>query len=235
MTQGMIKISVIVPAYNEQSTIIDVLELIKEQTIDGAVLEVIVINDGSQDKTYKLLTENPQLYAKFIHQPNNKGKGSAVKAGLKCADGDYILFQDADLEYDPVDFKKLLEPAIRFNADVVMGSRLLGSPITSVSYFWHKLGNRLITFVFNLLNNTTFTDIYSCYLLYKRSLFQGHSLKADGWEQHAEILSKAVTNGSKFFEVPINYYGRSYKEGKKIRGYHIFSILWTIFSEKLSR
>ena len=152
MTQGMIKISVIVPAYNEQSTIIDVLELIKEQTIDGAVLEVIVINDGSQDKTRKLLTENPQLYAKFIHQPNNKGKGSAVKAGLKCADGDYILFQDADLEYDPVDYKKLLEPAIRFNADVVMGSRLLGSPITSVSYFWHKLGNRLITFVFNLLN-----------------------------------------------------------------------------------
>ena len=171
-----------------------------------------------------LLESRPELYSKLVIQAQNGGKGAAVKAGLAYADGDYILFQDADLEYDPADYEKLIEPVLRFDADVVMGSRMVGSPITRVCYFWHKLGNRLITFIFNILNNTAFSDVYSCYLLYRRSLVDVEKLTAQGWDQHVEILTKSVEAGTRFYEVPISYYGRTYEEGKKIRAHHIISV-----------
>ena len=158
-----------------------------------------------------------------------------MKKGLDSATGKYILFQDADLEYDPIDYKKLLEPVIRFDADVVMGSRLVASPITKVSYFWHRIGNKTITFLFNVLNNTTFTDIYSCYLLYKKELLDPSCLKTFGWNQQAEILSKVIASGTRFYEVPINYYGRSYEEGKKIRAINIMPVIFTILKEGLRR
>ena len=148
VVQPMIKISIIIPAFNEQETIIRLLERVYEQKIESVELQVIVIDDGSSDKTVDFLNSRPELYSKLIIQAKNGGKGAAVKAGLSHADGDYILFQDADLEYDPADYIKLIEPALRFDADVVMGSRMVGSPITRVCYFWHKLGNWLITFIF---------------------------------------------------------------------------------------
>ena len=126
----------------------------------------------------------------------------------------------------------MLEPVLRFNADVVIGSRLLASQLTRVYYFWHKLGNKFITLVFNLLNNTTFTDIYSCYLLFKADLIQPDKLLTNGWEQQAEILSTIVSMGKSFYEVPINYYGRTYEEGKKIRSHHAIAVLFTIFKKK---
>jgi len=230
----LIKTSVLIPAFNEQTTIIKVLELVGQQTVDGVEFEVIVIDDGSTDKTVQLLEENPSLYSKLIKQQKNGGKGAAVKAGLSAATGDYVLFQDADLEYDPNDFGKLLQPVLRFEADVVMGSRLIASPITRVSYFWHKVGNKLITLIFNLLNNTTFTDVYSCYLLYRRSLVSPESLTTVGWEQHAEILTRAVGAGQRYFEVPISYYGRTYDEGKKIRAHHVIPVVWTMLIKRLS-
>ena len=150
----MIKISIIIPAFNEQATIIELLEKVDEQNIDAIEFQIIVIDDGSSDKTVALLETRPELYSKLVKQAQNRGKGAAVKAGLAQADGDYILFQDADLEYDPADYIKLVEPVLRFDADVVMGSRMVGSPITRVSYFWHKLGNWVITLVFNVLNNS---------------------------------------------------------------------------------
>ena len=133
----MIKLSIIIPAYNEQATIIGLLERVAEQKVVGVELQIIVIDDGSKDKTVALLEARPELYSKLVKQVQNGGKGAAVKAGLAQADGNYILFQDADLEYDPADYSKLLEPVLRFDADVVMGSRMVGSPITRVSYFWH--------------------------------------------------------------------------------------------------
>jgi glycosyltransferase involved in cell wall biosynthesis len=228
----MIKISIIIPAYNEQATIIELLEKVAKQNIEAVQFQVIVIDDGSKDKTVTLLETRPELYSKLVKQAQNGGKGAAVKAGLAQADGDYILFQDADLEYDPADYSKLIEPVLRFDADVVMGSRMVGSPITRVSYFWHKLGNWVITFVFNVFNNTTFSDVYSCYLLYRRSLIDSDKLTARGWDQHAEILTKSVAAGTRFFEVPVSYYGRTYDEGKKIRAFHIVSVFWTMFIKK---
>ncbi len=231
----MIKLSIIIPAFNEQATIIELLEKAALQKVKGVEFEVIVIDDGSKDKTVELLEARPELYSALIRLGQNSGKGAAVMAGLKQASGDFVLFQDADLEYDPADYQQLLEPVLRFDADVVMGSRMVGSPITRVSYFWHKVGNWLITFIFNILNNTTFTDVYSCYLLYRRTLVDADLLKTEGWEQHAEILTKAVGSGTRFFEVPISYYGRTYEEGKKIRAHHVIPVVWTMIVKRLSR
>ena len=231
----MITVSVIVPTYNEEATIIEILGRIAAQKIEDVGFEVLVVDDGSSDRTVELLEESPGLYSKLIKRAINGGKGAAVRAGLKAASGDYVLFQDADLEYDPADYGNLLRPVIEFNADIVMGSRLVAAPITRVSYFWHKVGNRLITFSFNILNNTTFTDVYSCYLLYRRELVNVDSLATDGWEQQAEILSNAVAKARKMFEVPIRYYGRTYAEGKKIKGHHAAAVLWTIAWQRIVR
>jgi glycosyltransferase involved in cell wall biosynthesis len=228
-------VSVIIPAYNEEKTILQVLRKVAEQRVDGVAFETIVVDDGSKDRTVELLEENPGLYSRLVKQPRNGGKGAAVRAGLAAASGDYILFQDADLEYDPSDYGKLLLPAVRFNADIVMGSRIAAPPCTRVAYFWHKAGNRFLTFVFNILNNTTFTDTYSCYLVYRRSLIKPEELKTDGWEQQAEILSLAVRRGKVYYEVPISYFGRTYDEGKKIRAHHIIAVIQTIISCRLFR
>lgn len=231
----MITVSILIPAYNEQATIIEILSAVQAQKIDGVTFEVIVIDDGSKDRTVELLEARQDLYSKLIKQPRNGGKGAAVKAGLKEAKGDYILFQDADLEYDPADYGKLIKPALEFDADVIMGSRFLAPQFVRVSYFWHKVGNQLITLTFNIFNNTTFTDIYSCYLMFRRPLVDPDHLKTKGWEQHAEILSKAIGTGKTFYEVPVSYQGRTYEEGKKIRAHHAIAVLWTIIKMRLFR
>jgi len=231
----MVTLTVLVPSYNEEATILEILGRVAAQKVDGVRFEVLVVDDGSRDRTVALLEENSGLYTKLIKRGINGGKGAAVRAGLKAASGDYVLFQDADLEYDPDDYANLMRPVLDFDADIVMGSRLIAAPITRVSYFWHKVGNRLITLIFNLLNNTTFTDIYSCYLLYRRDLVDADTLAADGWEQQAEILSKAVAKAQKMYEVPIRYYGRTYAEGKKIKAYHAVGVIWAIVAGRIFR
>lgn len=231
----MTKVSVIVPVYNEAATIVQILEKVAQQRLAGYELEVIVIDDGSSDDTPVLLADRADLYSRLIRRPRNGGKGAAVKDGLAAATGEFILFQDADLEYDPADYGKLLEPVTRFDADVVMGSRIVAAPITRVSYFWHKVGNKLITLFFNFLNNTTFTDVYTCYLLYRRTLVDPHQVATAGWQQHAEILSIAVEGARSIYEVPISYYGRTYAEGKKIRANHVIGIVATMASKRLGR
>ncbi len=226
------RISIIIPVYNEADTIVEILCRVATQKVNQCEFEVIVVDDGSRDATVDLVTSRPDLYTKFIRRSVNGGKGAAVKDGLNAATGDYILFQDADLEYDPADYAKLLEPVVRFDADIVLGSRLVASPITRVSYFWHRVGNRFITLFFNVLNNSTFTDIYTCYLLYRRSLVDPEKLMTMGWQQQAEILSLAVRQAQAMYEVPINYYGRTYAEGKKIRATHVFGILQTIVAKR---
>jgi glycosyltransferase involved in cell wall biosynthesis len=229
------KVSVIVPAYNEEATIQEVLQTIRRQQVAGIEFEVIVIDDCSADSTGAILDAHPELYTHCVRRRQNGGKGAAVLDGLKVATGDYILFQDADLEYDPSEYAALMMPILRFNADIVMGSRLMAPAFTRVAYFWHRVGNHLITFLFNVLNNTTFSDIYSCYLCYRRELVTPERLRSRGWEQQAEILSHAVANGSVFYEVPISYHGRTYEEGKKIRAHHIIAVLLMIVRGRFIR
>jgi len=226
----MIKISILIPAYNEEDTIICLLKSVQKEIrkIKTVTFEIIVIDDCSKDNTSKLLKENGNLYNHMISLEKNQGKGGAILQGLAKAKGEYVLFQDADLEYSPKDYKALIRPIFDFDVDVVMGSRFLAPQFTRVHYFWHKVGNWGLTLIFNILNNTTFTDIYCCYLIYRKSLVPLEKIKTIGWEQHGEILSLAIKNGKVFFEVPITYRGRSYDEGKKIRGFHIFKILYTI-------
>jgi glycosyltransferase involved in cell wall biosynthesis len=231
----VIRLTVLVPAYNEQDTIVGLLRKVRAQQIPDVEMEVIVVDDGSKDRTVELLRSNPDLYDELVEMPRNGGKGAAVRAGLARATGDYVLFQDADLEYDPADYAALLAPALRFDADVVIGSRMIGAPWTRVYYFWHKQGNQLLTLAFNLLFNTTFTDIYTCYLLYRRSLLDVGELEADGWEQHAEILCRVVARARVCYEVPITYAGRTYDEGKKIRAHHAIAVMGMILKRRLAR
>jgi glycosyltransferase involved in cell wall biosynthesis len=229
-----VKLSIIVPAYNEQATIIQVLEAVHQVHVQGVTFEIIVVDDGSTDATPQLLAARPDLYGKSIRLPRNGGKGAAVQAGLLAATGDYVLFQDADLEYRPEEYPKLVQPVVTYGADVVLGSRTLAPSIRRVHYFWNMVGNNLVTFSFNLLFNRTFTDVYTCYLLFRRELVDPSRLRTFGFDQQAEILAKCVKRGRIFYEVPIEYHGRSHAEGKKIRATDVPLVLLAMLRERLS-
>jgi glycosyltransferase involved in cell wall biosynthesis len=231
----MITLSVLIPAYNEEGTIKQVLTAVSSQRVPGVTFEVIVVNDASTDRTAEVIKECAGLYRMFVSLPQNGGKGAAVIAGLRAATGDYVLVQDADLEYNPNEYAALLKPVLDFGAEVVMGSRFIAPPWTRVNYFWHKVGNVTITLLFNVLNNTTFTDVYSGYLLFRRSLVSPDELKRPGWDQQAEILSRICARSRVLYEVPISYHGRTYEEGKKIRAHHAISVIWTMMRERAAR
>ena len=232
MISETFKFSIIVPVYNEAKTILKVLENLNNLKKYYQNIQIIVINDGSRDDSLKILENNKSLIDVLINNPNNKGKGNAVKKGIQVAEGDYITFQDADLEYDPNDFKKFLKLINMVNPDLIIGSRFNYADYSRSHYFLNKIGNKFITFLFNIIYNTTFTDIYSCYACFKKNLLINETLKTDGFEQHAEILCKVVKNGKIFYEVPINYNGRSHDEGKKIKFYHIFKVIYQILIGK---
>jgi glycosyltransferase involved in cell wall biosynthesis len=227
------KISIIIASYNEEKTIIEILNRLKNTKKNNYEYEVIVVNDGSTDNSLKLLEQNSNLYNKLINLENNKGKGFAVKEGLKIASGDYIIFQDADLEYDPNDINDFCEMYDKFDADLIIGSRVRYKNYTRSHNFFNLIGNKLITFIFNLIHNCTFTDIYSCYLSYKKNLLNPLELKTSGFEQQAEILGKLMKKTKINFEIPINYCGRDISEGKKIKFYHIFSVIYQIIKTKI--
>jgi len=231
---NQILVSIIVPVYNEEKTILTVLKKLSDIKKFEYKFEVIVINDGSSDNTGKILDENQSLIDKQINNETNRGKGYSVKKGLDSADGKYIIFQDADLEYDPSDFIKFFRLIKNFDPDLILGSRFAYTEYTRSHNILNKFGNNLITLIFNLIYNTTFTDIYSCYACFKKELLNINSLKTVGFEQHAEILCKVVMQGKKFYEVPINYNGRSHDEGKKIKFYHIFPVIFQILIGRFS-
>ncbi len=226
-------VSIVIPVYNEIDTIKSILESVQEQDIRNVQLETIVVDDGSDDGTRDILENIPHLYDHLILNPVNLGKGGAVREGLRASSGEFVLFQDADLEYDPIEYEKLFAPVLNFDADVVMGSRFLAPQWTKVFYYYHKLGNNLICTLFNLFFNTTWTDIYSCYLLYRKRLIDPDQLQTNGWNQQAEILGKLCKKELQLYEVPISYNGRSYKEGKKIRWYHTIKVIYTIIIVRL--
>ncbi len=226
-------LSIIVPVYNEEKTIIKILEKIKNNSSSLFKYEVIVIDDGSTDQSKKLLENNKHLFDKLLVNETNKGKGFSVKRGLSNASGTHIIFQDADFEYDPADFKKFEKIFLEFDADGIIGSRFVYSNYTRSHNILNKIANTFLTLAFNLLYNTTFTDIYSCYFAFKKNLLDGQSLRTEGFEQHAEILCKIIKKGNKFYEVPISYNGRNISEGKKIKPHHFFLILFEIIRRRV--
>jgi glycosyltransferase involved in cell wall biosynthesis len=228
----MIRVSVLIPVFNEEATILDILEQVRAQSVAGVTFEVVVVNDASRDSSLEKLRSRPDLYDTLVNHETNGGKGAAVKSGLRQSTGDYILFQDADLEYDPSEYATMLLPALRFQADVVMGSRFLAPRYTRVHYLPHKIGNRIITTTFNVMFNTTLTDIYSCYLMFRRELINPDELRTKGWQQQAEILGLLAHRAKATYEVPISYRGRTYAEGKKIRAHHTLGVLWTIVATR---
>lgn len=232
---GIITLSVVIPTYNEERTVIQVLEKVAAQRTDSISIEVIVVDDGSSDRTRELLSDRSDLYTRLVTRTTNGGKGTAVRDGLNEATGQYVLIQDADLEYDPDDFSMLLKPISSHEADVVLGSRFVAPQLTRVFYFTHKIGNLLITLLFNICNNTTFTDIYCGYLVYRRELIDPSTLRISGWAQHAEMLTLLARTASKIYEVPVSYHGRTYGEGKKIKARDFLGVLAAIVLERLRR
>ena len=225
-------LSIIIPVFNEEKTIVEFLEKIKKNSSSEIQYEVIVIDDGSTDKTKKLLEDNKNLFDKLLSNETNKGKGFSVKKGILNSTGSHIIFQDADLEYDPSDYKKFEKIFLEFEADGIIGSRFVYANYTRSHNILNKIGNKILTLIFNLLYNTTFTDIYSCYFAIKKDLLDVNSLQTEGFEQHAEILCKVIKKGNKFYEVPINYNGRNISEGKKIKAHHFLTVLFQIIKRR---
>ena len=228
MSEKKILLSIIVPLFNEEKTLLDILKKLSKLKDHHELIQIVVVNDGSTDRSQEILDNNKNLYDDVIINSTNNGKGNAVRKGLEVSQGEYVTFQDADLEYDPIDFLKFINLINKFSPDLIIGSRFNYADYTRSHYIFNKFGNKFLTFLFNIFYNTTFTDIYSCYACFKKSLLNGEKIKTDGFEQHAEILTKVVRNGKKYYEVPINYNGRSHDEGKKIKFYHIFSVIFQI-------
>ena len=224
--------SIIVPVYNEENTILEILTRLEKIQFTSFQKEVIVVDDGSSDNTKKILENSKNLYNKIYFNQKNQGKGSAVRNGLNKAKGEYVVIQDGDLEYNPEDLIKFEKVFLNFKADGIIGSRFSYDKYTRSHSILNKFANFLLTLFFNILYNTTFTDIYSCYFAFRKELIDTEKLKIDGFAQHAEILTHVIKKGSKFYEVPINYDGRSFSEGKKIKFYHIFPVILQIIFGK---
>ena len=224
--------SIIVPVFNEEKTILEILKNLKDLNFTNFKKEIIIVDDGSTDNTKRILNENKEMYDSLYSNDFNKGKGAAVILGLKNSNGTYAVIQDADLEYDPQDLIKFEKVFQKFDADGIIGSRFSYDKYTRSHSILNKFANFLLTLFFNILYNTTFTDIYSCYFAFKKNLLNIDNLKVDGFAQHAEILTSVIKKGTKFYEVPINYDGRSFDEGKKIKFYHFVPVVFQIFIGK---
>ncbi len=222
-------LSVIIPVYNEKKTIQIIIE--KVLRFKALEKEIIIIDDCSNDGTSEIVEllskKHPEI--KYIKNEKNLGKGAAIRKGLEIISKDIVLIQDADLEYDPKDYAKLLEPILEKNAEVVYGSRFLGGGPVRVHLFWNYLANKILTLVTNILVNMNFTDMETGYKLFKSEVIKSIDLKENSFGIEPEITIKLAKKKYIFFEVPISYYGRGYDEGKKIRALDAFKALYCLF------
>ena len=223
------KLSVLIPVYNEKNTIKDCLDAVLKADIGSLDLEVIISDNNSNDGTKEILSKINDPRVKILYRERNNGKGANIKNALKEANGDLILFQDGDLEYSPNDYIDLIEPFLKFNADVVYGSRLTRAKATSIVGFPNYIGNILFTFLTNMLFNKIFTDIATGYKVFKKDIIKDLEIISDGFEIEPEITAKISRNKNiKIFEVPISINSRGYAEGKKVKWWHFFTYIYCI-------
>ncbi len=209
------KLSVVIPCYNEVSTIRKIVDEVKKVPMED--MEIIVVDDASTDGTKELLgNEIGKLVDKVVYHEKNMGKGAALRTGFREATGDVLVVQDADMEYDPRELPLLMEPILANKADVVFGSRFIGGGPHRVVYFWHMMGNRFLTLLSNMLTNINLTDMETCYKMFRREVIQSIEIEEDRFGFEPEITAKIARGGYRIYEVGISYYGRTYEEGKKI-------------------
>lgn len=225
------KVSVIIPVYNEKDTLPKILERVQAQK----PAEIIIVDDNSNDGTEVFLKTCKAKNIKILSHGQNLGKGAAIKTALKTATQEIILIQDADLEYDPADYDRLLQPIAAGQADVVYGSRFVGSSPHRVMFFWHYLGNKFLTLLTNILANLNLTDIETGYKVFRKEALQSITLEENDFCFEPEVTIKLANKNWRFYEVGVSYYGRSYAEGKKIRWTDGLKAIWAILKHGLLR
>jgi dolichol-phosphate mannosyltransferase len=225
------KLSIVIPCYNEEKTLKECVNRVLEIAEDNLSLEIIIIDDHSTDNSYSIAREleiNHQGI-KIIRHEKNSGKGAALRSGFKMATGDFVTVQDADLEYDPNDLKRLIVPLVNDQADVVLGSRFLSTGAHRVLYFWHSLGNKFLTFLSNMFTDLNLTDMETCYKVFRKNAIQSISIMENRFGVEPEIVAKIANLRLRIFEMGISYYGRTYAEGKKIGVKDGIKALYCIF------
>lgn len=230
------KISIIIPCYNEESTILQIIELVQE-SLSSNDYEIIVVDDASKDKTKQFInihSENDNRIRIICHEINS-GKGAAIRSGINNVTGDVVIIQDADLEYDPSEYAKLLKPIQEGKADVVYGSRFKSGNAGRVLYYWHSVGNKFLTWLSNMFTNLNLTDMETCYKVFKKEILENISIEEDRFGFEPEITAKIakLRPRIRIFEVGISYYGRTYEEGKKITWKDGFRAIYVIIKYNL--
>ena len=226
------KLSIVIPCYNESATIQTLVDRVKNAPVKEK--EIIIVDDASSDGTQEILKEEIEpIVDKVIYHKSNLGKGAALRSGFKLVSGDIVIIQDADLEYDPNEYPMLMEPITSGKADVVYGSRFMGSGPHRVLFFWHMVGNRFLTLLSNMLTNLNLTDVETCYKMIRREILQSIEIKENRFGIEPEITAKIARNGCRIYEVGISYAGRTYAEGKKINWKDGFRAIYAILKYNL--